>query len=89
MSSHRTEPNNLQISRLVSLLSTFFHDKDEGLTQKRLRCALISVSDYLNLSAEEFFELPVADDLREHNVKVLQPRVRLARRKAAFAVRSA
>ncbi len=44
---------------------------------------------YLNLSAEEFFEPPAAGSLRGHNIKVHQPRFHLARRKVAFAVRSA
>ncbi len=43
---------------------------------------------YLNLSAG-FFEPPAAGYLRGHNFKVRQPRFYLARRKAAFAVRSA
>ncbi len=43
---------------------------------------------YLNLSAEEFFEPPAAGNLRGHNFEVRQPRFHLARRKAAFAVRS-
>ncbi len=44
---------------------------------------------YLNLSAEDFFETPAAGNLRRHNFKVRQPRFHLARRKAAFSVRSA
>ncbi len=44
---------------------------------------------YLNLSAEEFFEPPAAGNLRGHNVKVRQPCVHSARKKAAFAVHSA
>ncbi len=43
---------------------------------------------YLNLSAEEFFEPPAAGNLRGHNFKFRQPRFHLARRNAAFAVRS-
>ncbi len=58
-----------------------------------LRATLITVyklfHGYLNLSAEEFFEPPAAGNLRGHNFKVRQPRFHLARRKAAFAVRSA
>ncbi len=58
-----------------------------------LRATLITVyklfHDYLNLSAEEFFKPPAAGNLRGHNFKVRQPRFHLARRKAAFAVRSA
>ncbi len=41
------------------------------------------------LSAEEFFEPPAVGDLRGHSFKVRQPPCRLARRKAAFTVRSA
>ncbi len=58
-----------------------------------LRAALITVyklfHGYLNLSAEEFFEPPIAGNPRGHNFKVLHPRFHLARRKAVFAVRSA
>ncbi len=58
-----------------------------------LRATLITVyklfHGYLDLSAEEFFEPPAAGNLRGHNFKVRQPRIHLARRKAAFAVRSA
>ncbi len=58
-----------------------------------LRATLITVyklfHGYLNLSEEEFFELPAAGNLRGHNFKVRQPRFHLARRKAAFTVRSA
>ncbi len=56
-----------------------------------LRDILITVhmlfNEYLNLFVEEFFEQP--GYLREHNFKIHQPRFRFARRKAAFAVRSA
>ncbi len=44
---------------------------------------------YLNLSAVEFFEPPAAGNLRGHTFKVRQVRLRLAKRKAAFAIRSA
>ncbi len=43
---------------------------------------------YLNLPMEDFFEPPDAGTLRVHKFKVRQPRFQLARRKAAFAVRS-
>ncbi len=56
-----------------------------------LRATLITVykllHGYLNLPVDEFFEPPVAGNLREHNVMVRQPRFQLARRKVAFAVR--
>ncbi len=58
-----------------------------------LRATLLTVYKlfhcYLKLSAEEVFEPPAAGNLRGHNFKVRQPRFHLARRKAAFAVRSA
>ncbi len=48
-----------------------------------LRATLITVyklfHSYLNLSAEEFFELPAAGNLRGHKFKVHQPRFHLAR----------
>ncbi len=57
------------------------------------RATLITVYElfygYLNLSAEEVFEPPAAGNLRGHSFKVRRPRLHLARRKAAFAVRSA
>ncbi len=57
------------------------------------RATLITVyklfHGYLNLPVEEFFEPPAAGNLRGHNFRVRQPRFYLARRKAAFAVRSA
>ncbi len=58
-----------------------------------LRATLITVyklfHGYLNLTSEEFSEPPAECNLRGHNFKVRQPRFHLARRKAAFAVRSA
>ncbi len=58
-----------------------------------LRATLITVyklfHGYLKLSAEEFFELPAASNLRGHEFKVSQPRFHLTRRKAAFVVRLA
>ncbi len=63
------------------------------MERRFLRATLITVFKlfhcYLTLSAEEFFEPPAAGNLRGHNLKVRQPRFHLARRKAAFAVRSA
>ncbi len=60
---------------------------------ERHRATLITVDKlfygYLSLSAKEFFEHLAAGNLRGHNFKVRQPRFHLARRKAAFAVRSA
>ncbi len=44
---------------------------------------------YLHLSDEEFFKPPAACNLRGHNFKIRQPRFHLAKRKVAFAVRSA
>ncbi len=58
-----------------------------------LRATLITVyklfHGYLNLPVEEFFELPAAGNLRRHTFKVRQPGFHFARRKVAFAVRSA
>ncbi len=63
------------------------------MERRFLRATLITVyklfHGYLNLFAAEFFEPPAASNLRGHNFKVRQPRFHLARRKAAFAVRSA
>ncbi len=62
--------------------------------QRHIRSAtLITVykllHDYLNLSTEEFFEARAAGYLREHTCNVSLPRFHLARRKTAFAERSA
>ncbi len=58
-----------------------------------LRASLITVyklfHGFLNLSVEEFFEPPAASSLRGHNFWDHQPRFQLARRKAAFVIRSA
>ncbi len=58
-----------------------------------LRATLITVNklfhDYLNLPVKEFFVSPAAGNLCGHNFKVRLPRFQLARRNAAFAVRSA
>ncbi len=69
-----------------------FHElKLPSLQRHFLRATLITVyklfNGYLNLPAEEFFETPAADRLREHKFKVRKPRVYLAGRKAAFAAR--
>ncbi len=76
-----TYPKRLQKLKLPSMERHF------------LRATLITVCKplhgNLNLPAEEFFEPPAAGNLRGHNFKVRQPRFHLARRKAAFAVRSA
>ncbi len=54
-----------------------------------LRATLITIyklfHDYLNLSAEEFFEAPAAGNLLGHNFKVRQLRLLFARRKVIFA----
>ncbi len=67
--------------------------KRPSMERHFLRATLVTVYElfhgYLNLSSKELFEPPAAGNLRRHNFKVRQPRFYLARRKAAFAVRSA
>ncbi len=67
--------------------------KLSSMERHSLRATLITVykllHSYVNVFAEEFFEQRAAGNLRGHNFKVRQPRFYLARRKAAFAVRSA
>ncbi len=52
-----------------------------------LRSTLITAYNFFHGNLKEFFDAPAVNHLRGHHFKVRQPRLQLARRQAAFAVR--